>query len=201
MAVISRLPLAGSILAANVFPVQSGARRGRGESVGCNMSASHLAALVGLFVVVIMGAGEASCSCGSHPLADRLANADVAFIGVPEAIAAVVASASGDHEIWEFQVVGMVKGPSTEIVNVSSGGKNSNCSTSFEAGERIGILANWQAGHLVAGQCGVVDPDALATIGVLEPSTSAPSARVVVAVVGAGVGIAVLLVLRRRRGT
>lgn len=168
------------------------------------MSNYWFGALAWVFAIALAGgvAQESSCGCGSTVVADMVAGADVVFVGVPDGVTAIAASPSGDHEIWDFEIESVVKGPFADRINVSAGGGTSNCSTTFTVGERIGVLANWQAGHLVAGQCGVVTAAALAPFEHVESGSSGLSAGALTAIVGTGLGVVALLVVRiRRRST
>lgn len=157
-----------------------------------------VALLVNAWPVAARAAQEI-CSCGTGSIESRVDGADAAFIGTVGNDATTVNTPAGPMELRVFEVERRYRGPVARRINVGGGGEHSNCSVVFNPGDRVGVLANWQAGHLVAGNCGIVSPGELLAIGPGELLGSAFPLGAVVAIGGIVLGGGVGLVLWARR--
>ena len=138
-----------------------------------------------------------ACSCPDTPIAQRVESADAVLIGTPVRLASVVATPAGDQPIWDLEVERVYRGPMTPVISIGTGGRNSTCSVDLELGSRVGVVANWQSGHLVAGVCGILSADELLPLGEgqIVPGTSGVGA----VVAGSGLLLALVLALALRR--
>lgn len=130
---------------------------------------------------------------------ERVESADAVFIGTPVRLAATVETPAGDQPIWDLEVERVYLGPTTSVINIGTGGRNSSCAVDLELGLKVGVVANWQHGHLVAGACGIIGADEVLTLG--EGRVVAGSSRLGALVAGSGflVAFVLALVLRRTR--
>lgn len=158
-----------------------------------------VALLLNLWPAAATAAAE-PCSCGTRSIESRLDEADAVFIGTAGGVAATVDTPVGAMELREFEVERTYRGPVARTINVGGGGEHSNCAVVFNPGEQVGVLANWQAGHLVAGRCGIVNPDELRALGPGDLVVSSFPVGTVVAIAGIALGFGVALALRARRG-
>ena len=161
-------------------------------------------AALGLFLLLLVPVAQRdsveACRCSDDPLEIQAEFADAVFVGRPVTLVETAETPAGVQELWTFDVAESLIGPAGRRINVGGGGTLSNCSVDFAGVGTVGILANWQSGHLVAGQCGVVDAEAL--LAALRPRNGGTPPWMWFALTAAAVvaSIYVLTVARRNDG-
>jgi hypothetical protein len=115
----------------------------------------RVAAAVALLCVVF--AGDASAlTCPELPAQERLAAADVAFVG-----RIVAERPAGARRVYRFEVDQRVKGAVGEEVEVRAVRLTDLEDRPFARDVAVGVLASEQDGVLVTGSCSLVDPASL----------------------------------------
>lgn len=151
---------------------------------------------------LVLVADASACSCAPVDLERDLPRADGAFIGTllerREPPAAAVQS-SGDPVTLVFRVEQVYKGDIDGRVEVVTARSGASCGLGTRVGERAGLLLDREGGVWRSGLCSQVDPADFLALTEVEDNTF-PSVNLGGYVVGFLVlGIAAVLLLRRRR--
>jgi hypothetical protein len=160
--------------------------------------------LLGLAAVLLatLAADAAACSCAPVQLERDLPRADGAFIGTllerreppPAAI-----QSSGDPVTLLFRVEQVYKGDIEGRVEVVTARDGASCGLATRVGERVGLLLDREGATWRSGLCSQVDPADFLALTDVEDNTF-PTVNWGGYVVGFLVlGLAVLLLVRRRR--
>jgi hypothetical protein len=155
-----------------------------------------------LAVSLALAADATACTCAPVDLVRDLPRADAAFAGTllerREPPPAPIQS-SGDPVVLVFRVEQVYKGDLSGRVEVVTARDGASCGVSTAVGERIGLLLDRQDGAWRSSLCAQVDPSDLLALTDVEDNTL-PTINWGGYVIGFLVlGIAAVLLVRRRR--
>lgn len=124
-----------------------------------------LGALLAAASLVAATAGEAAAYvCPQTPLAQRLAQAEAAFVGRSTGFRPVAASGGIPQRVYRFQVDQRVKGPVGRIVEVRIPVRPENGGQPIPRDVAAGLLVGRAGGAWVTTRCGITDPGALLSV-------------------------------------
>ena len=147
-----------------------------------------------LAAVLVLAADAAACTCAPVNLERDLPRADGAIVG-----AVLERRLDGDRAVYLFRVEQVYKGDISNRVEVETATGGAACGLELGIGDRTGLLLQREGATWTSGLCSQVDPSALLALTDVEDATL-PDINLGGYVVGFLVlGIAALLLWRRRR--